>query len=101
MRKPRTSGFPPHEGQPMTLCSGDFRCATRTRRAVMSTQVYDYLLAAAAEVPNAAALEFMGQPVTYGRLAENARKLASGLTAHGVPEGASVGLMLPNIPQFV
>jgi len=67
----------------------------------MSTQVYDYLLQAAAEVPDGAALEFMGHPVTYGRLAENARKLASGLEAQGVPKDASVGLMLPNIPQFV
>ncbi|HKU39794.1 MAG TPA: AMP-binding protein [Polyangiales bacterium] len=67
----------------------------------MSTQVYDYLLKAAAEVPDAAALEFMGQPVTYGRLADNARKVASGLEAQGIAPGASLGLMLPNIPQFV
>jgi long-chain acyl-CoA synthetase len=67
----------------------------------MSMQVYDYLLKAAAEVPDAAALEFMGNPVTYARLAENARKLANGLEAQGIKRGESVGLLLPNIPQFV
>jgi long-chain acyl-CoA synthetase len=67
----------------------------------MSMQVYDYLLKAAAEAPDAAALEFMGKPVSYSRLAENARKLANGLEAQGVARGESVGLLLPNIPQFV
>jgi long-chain acyl-CoA synthetase len=67
----------------------------------MSMQVYDYLLKAAAEVPDAAALEFTGKPVSYARLAENARKLANGLEAQGIERGASIGLLLPNIPQFV
>jgi long-chain acyl-CoA synthetase len=67
----------------------------------MSMQVYDHLLKAAADVPDAAALEFMGKPVSYARLAENALKLASGLEAQGVERGASIGLLLPNIPQFV
>jgi long-chain acyl-CoA synthetase len=67
----------------------------------MTKQVYEYLLDAAAEVPEGVALEFMGQPSKFGVLAENARKLANGLTAQGIPTGASIGLMLPNIPHFV
>src|SRR5262245_13333726 len=66
----------------------------------MATHVYDYLLNAAAEVPDGAALEFMGKPVTYGKLAEGARKLARGLATQGIARGESVGLMLPNIPHF-
>ena len=67
----------------------------------MSMQVYDYLLKAAAEVPDAAALEFMGNPVSYARLAENARKLANGLDAQGIKRGESIGLLLPNTPYYI
>jgi long-chain acyl-CoA synthetase len=66
----------------------------------MGKQVYEYLLDAGAEEPKAIALEFMGKPISFGTLADNARKLASGLAAHGVKPGTSVGLMLPNLPQF-
>jgi long-chain acyl-CoA synthetase len=66
----------------------------------MGKQVYDYLLDAGAEEPKAVALEFMGKPISYGTLADNARKLAFGLAAQGVKPGESVGLMLPNLPQF-
>jgi long-chain acyl-CoA synthetase len=66
----------------------------------MSMQVYDYLLSAAAEVPDSAALEFMGKPVSYAALADRALRLASGLEANGIERGASIGLLLPNIPQF-
>jgi long-chain acyl-CoA synthetase len=66
----------------------------------MTTHVTDYLLDAAAEVPDGVALEFMGQPTTFGKLGEGARKLANGLTAQGIKPGESVGLMLPNIPHF-
>jgi long-chain acyl-CoA synthetase len=66
----------------------------------MVRHVYDYLLSAAAEVPNGVALEFMGRPITFGALGESARKLAGGLAKQGIPSGSSVGLMLPNIPQF-
>jgi len=51
-------------------------------------------LDAAAEVPNGVALEFMGQPTTFGKLGEGARKLANGLAAQGLKPGESVGLML-------
>ena len=67
----------------------------------MTKQVYEYLLDAAAEVPDSPALEFMGQPSTFGKLAENARKLANGLEAQGISKGEALGLMLPNIPHFV
>jgi long-chain acyl-CoA synthetase len=67
----------------------------------MAEHVYDYLLDAAADKPDGAALEFMGKPVSYGALAERARKLAAGLAAHDIAPGSSIGLMLPNIPHFV
>jgi long-chain acyl-CoA synthetase len=66
----------------------------------MTEHVYDYLLDAAAQSPTASALEFMGKPVSYLALAERARKLATGLAAHDIAPGSSIGLMLPNIPHF-
>jgi long-chain acyl-CoA synthetase len=66
----------------------------------MVNHVFENLLNAQAEHPNRTALEFMGQQISFGVLAQNARKLATGLGAHGIERGASVGLMLPNIPHF-
>jgi long-chain acyl-CoA synthetase len=66
----------------------------------MVNHVFENLLNAQAKHPNRTALEFMGQQISFGALAQNARKLATGLKVHGVEPGASVGLMLPNIPHF-
>jgi long-chain acyl-CoA synthetase len=67
----------------------------------MAEHVYDFLLKAAAEDPDAVALEFMGRPSTYEQLAVAAGRVAGGLAEHDLPAGSSVGLMLPNMPQFV
>jgi long-chain acyl-CoA synthetase len=66
----------------------------------MTNHVFEYLLSAEAETPDRIALEFMGQRISYAALAQNARKLANGLRAHGISAGKSIGLMLPNVPQF-
>jgi long-chain acyl-CoA synthetase len=66
----------------------------------MAKHVFDYLLEAGAQEPKTVALEFMKQPITYEALALRARTVASGLAAHDVKPGVSVGLLLPNIPQF-
>jgi long-chain acyl-CoA synthetase len=66
----------------------------------MANHVFETLLKAQAEHPNRTAIEFMGQQISFGVLAQNARKLATGLSAHGVDRGAAVGLLLPNIPHF-
>jgi len=64
-------------------------------------RIYDDLIAAAQELPDKAALEFMGRPTTYGALADEARRFAAGLARLGVGPGHAVGLMLPNLPHFV
>jgi long-chain acyl-CoA synthetase len=62
--------------------------------------VYEGLTAAAADVPERAALEFRGQSTGYGALAEQSQRVAGGLRAQGVQAGDSVALMLPNVPAF-
>src|SRR5262245_52228554 len=66
----------------------------------MVNHVFEYLYAAETETPERVALEFMGQKITFGTLGLNARKLAAGLSKQGIAKGSSIGLMLPNIPQF-
>src|SRR5271156_4529353 len=47
------------------------------------------------------AIDFMGRRTTYAELARDVRALASGLMRLGVGRGVSVGLLMPNCPQFV
>ena len=64
-------------------------------------KVYEYLLNAAREEPDKACLEFMGKAIPYAYLADQARCVAAGIRGLGIEPGDSVGLMLPNLPQFV
>ncbi len=64
-------------------------------------KVYDYLLTAASEQPDQVAIECMGQKVTYGELTDEARRFGAALRRMGIAPGDGIGLMLPNLPQFV
>jgi len=64
-------------------------------------RLYQYLLEAAQEEPDRIALEFMGMQFPYSLVAAEARQVAAGLVAAGIKPGDSVGVMVPNIPQFV
>ncbi len=66
----------------------------------MVNHVFEYLCTAESEQPERVALEFMGNKITFGALGQNARKLAAGLAKQGLKKGESIGLMVPNIPQF-
>jgi RNA polymerase sigma factor (sigma-70 family) len=54
------------------------------------------LLRAADQKPEKIALDARDLQLSYGRLARNARAIASGLAAHGVEAGTSIGLLLPS-----
>src|SRR5690606_4714521 len=64
-------------------------------------KLYENLLAAAREVPDRIALEFMGMQIPYFLVAHDAKQVAAGLVALGIKPGDSIGCMLPNLPQFV
>ncbi len=51
--------------------------------------------------PQKLAIDFLGAHTTYAQLADQVRRVATGLQAMGVKKGVRVGLFLPNCPQFV
>jgi long-chain acyl-CoA synthetase len=61
----------------------------------------DILFETAARVPDAPAIDFMGRVTSYRELAAQVRRAASGLRSIGVGPGTTVGLFLPNCPQYV
>ncbi|MBI3737143.1 long-chain fatty acid--CoA ligase [Candidatus Sumerlaeota bacterium] len=63
-------------------------------------RVYDYLLSAGREIPGQTALEFKGKQISYGHLADEARRVGAAIRLLGVGPGDAVGIMLPNVPQF-
>src|SRR5882672_10013030 len=67
----------------------------------MNKHVTRYLLEAAAEQPDKVALELPDVEVGYGELAYEARLVADGLRSFELCDGAAIGIMLPNVPEFV
>lgn len=63
--------------------------------------IYEYLLNAAEEAPDKVGVEFQGKGLTYGQLADEARRIAAALRREGIKPGDSVGFILPNLPQYV
>ncbi|MBI4800739.1 MAG: long-chain fatty acid--CoA ligase [Desulfarculus sp.] len=53
------------------------------------------------QIPDKAALKFMGLTLTYGRLFEQVDRLATALAKRGIKSGDRVVLLMPNCPQFV
>lgn len=56
---------------------------------------------AAAEHPDREAVSFQGRGLSYAELHRLAERGAAGLLAMGVKPGDHVGIMLPNLPQFI
>lgn len=63
--------------------------------------LFDLLAQSAARQPDAPALSYRDQIITYSGLLAAAEGFAAGLASLGVEEGARVGLLLPNCPPFV
>jgi long-chain acyl-CoA synthetase len=55
----------------------------------------------AASLPDAVALHFEGEAITYKQLNLRANRVANGLQGFGVEKGDRVAIMLPNTPEFV
>jgi long-chain acyl-CoA synthetase len=63
--------------------------------------VSSLLESAAQRFPDRAACTLYGQRTRYAQLAEQARRFASSLSAFGARRGRRVGMLLPNIPEYL
>ncbi|MFA7440779.1 MAG: AMP-binding protein [Sphingomonadaceae bacterium] len=61
----------------------------------------DLLFDAAARTPHAIAIDFLGKQINYAELAKAVRRAATGFRELGAGPGVTVGLFLPNCPQYV
>jgi long-chain acyl-CoA synthetase len=66
-----------------------------------SEPIQQYLVNAAKEFPDKAAIHFMGKESTFKEVYEKALKLAAYLQQLGISKGDRVAIMLPNTPQAV
>jgi long-chain acyl-CoA synthetase len=63
--------------------------------------LYAFLENSARKYPNRDAVIFYGRRITYERLWDSSLRLAAALRGLGVEKGDRVGLLLPNVPQFI
>lgn len=63
--------------------------------------IFHDLITALRDCPDATALEYRGQKISYCGLYEQASQVAAGLQARGLRHGSTIGIMLPNMPEFL
>jgi long-chain acyl-CoA synthetase len=63
--------------------------------------LHAFLENSARKFPNRDAVVFYGRRITYEELWDSSRRLAAALRGLGVEKGDRVGLLLPNVPQFI
>ena len=63
--------------------------------------LHAFLENSAGKFPNRDAVVFYGRRITYEELWDSSRRLADALRGLGVENGDRVGLLLPNVPQFI
>jgi long-chain acyl-CoA synthetase len=66
----------------------------------MSLNLAECLALSAEACPDKTAIVFENLRISYGQLAENARRVAHILRSKGVGQGDVVGMMMPNTPHF-
>ncbi len=63
--------------------------------------LFHFFDATARKIPASACTLFRDQVITFGQMSGLVNRLAAGLERMGLQKGARVGVLLPNIPQFV
>lgn len=64
-------------------------------------RVFDFLDQAAARFPDRVCTDFEGKTITYREMSRLTDRLADGLIQLGLKRGERVGILMPNLPQFV
>jgi long-chain acyl-CoA synthetase len=97
--------IPPDAGTPALLWQRPwldaFPCDTPGTVPYPRVPVSALLEAAARRFPDRAACTLYGKPTSYARLDEQARRFAGALAALGAGPGQFVGILLPNIPEYL
>jgi long-chain acyl-CoA synthetase len=78
-----------------------FPCDTTGRLPYPHVAVSALLETAASRFPDRVACTLYGRPTSYARLDEQARHFAGALAALGAGPGRFVGILLPNIPEYL
>ncbi len=78
-----------------------FPCDTAGRLPYPRVPVSALLEYAARRFPERAACTLYGKPTTYARLDEQSRRLARALRDLGAGPGRFVGMLLPNVPEYL
>lgn len=63
--------------------------------------LYEILRRTTVEIPDKTATVFLGAELTFSQIKERADKLATAFHRLGIRKGDSVGIMLPNCPQYL
>ena len=71
-----------------------------TRLNYPSGPLHDVMRATAARLPDARAITFKNQAMTFGEFDRDSNRLANGLAALGVATGDRIALYLPNCPPY-
>ena len=64
-------------------------------------RVFDFLDQAAVRFPDQVCTDFEGKTITYREMSQLTDRLADGLVQLGLKMGERVGIMMPNLPQFI
>lgn len=64
-------------------------------------RVFDFLDQAAVRFPDQVCTDFEGKTITYREMSHLTDRLSDGLIQLGLKMGERVGIMMPNLPQFV
>jgi fatty-acyl-CoA synthase len=74
---------------------------TGTRLPLDGAHWIDHVGRHAFATPDAVAIRFMGESITWARLDERIHQVAAGLAARGVTKGDRVAILMTNRPEFV
>jgi long-chain acyl-CoA synthetase len=78
-----------------------FPCDTKTALPYPEAPVSALLETAARRFPDRVACTLYGRPTTYAQLDDQSRRLARALADLGAGPGRCVGMLLPNIPEYL
>jgi long-chain acyl-CoA synthetase len=97
----REAGSPPVRDSWKQSWLGAYPCDAPSGVPYPRVPLYEILRRAAARYPDHPACTLYNKSMTFGELDEQSRRLARSLIEMGAGPGRHVGLLLPNIPEYL